>query len=387
MSWQKISGVAIPLTITRYQQKLDGVLSSGVPFITNPTRCDTWMSYGYAQAISTNSNANSDPLGTGSNNFLKSDPIPTTPDCSQLAPFNVSADAKITGTERAKPAGLTATVNIPGLGVGDQGSAAPKTITTVLPDAINIDVQQLGRVCARDAFITGTCPAGAKIGDVNIKTPMIVEGLHGNVYMVRNAAGSGLPDIGLDVNGVISFKQLGASRYVNGTQLQTTFDNIPAVGFSSLQLSINGGTGGLLRVDECPSANSVLKDGGATKFTITTYQGQTASFNSPTSYVSPSCASYKVTVKKITRCIKRGGTLKVAPSIASRSQVRYLRVSLKGSRTKTDKRSPFSVKLKVSKKLKKGKRYAYKAKVNFKTSTKYPKGRTVTKKGSFTVCK
>jgi hypothetical protein len=252
---------------------------------------------------------------------------------------------------------------------------------------VNIDVQQLGRVCARDQFTAGTCPASAKIGDVNIQTPMIVEGLHGNVYMVRNAAGSGLPDVGMDVKGVISFKQLGTSRYTNGTQLQTTFDNIPAVGFSSLQLSITGGTGGLLRIDSCPSANSVLNDGGATKFTVTSYQGDTTTFNSPSSYTAPSCASYKVTMKRIKRCVKRGGKLKVKPSIASSSQVNYLRVSLKGSRTRTDKHKPFAVTLKVSKKLKKGKKYTYRARINFKSSTQYPKGRTITKKGSFRVCR
>jgi hypothetical protein len=380
-------GNDLPIQITKYEQKLFGTLSNGHVFITNPTRCDTWNSWGYAEFYDDNSTANSDPFLTGTNNFTKTDPVPTEPNCSTLAPFTATADASVQGPKRSAPATFTTRLQIPGLEAVPQSAAVPKTVVATLPDALNVDVQQLGRICTNAAFDARSCPATTQVGTVNITTPMIAAGLQGEAYLVQATAGHNLPDLGILVHGAINFSLRGTNQYVNTSQLQTTFDNIPQVGFATFDLSITGGANGLLVVDKCPLNGKDPADGGPTIFSMTSYQGQTATIASPTKYTPPSCASYSVSVKSIKKCLKRGSKLTFTPRIKSRGLVRYVKAYVNGKYVKKVKRSPFKVSVKLSKKLKPGKTYKYKVKVYFKPTTKYPKGRVMTKTAKFKICK
>lgn len=380
----------VDITINRYQQKLNGVLASGVPFITNPTRCETWKSYGYGKAIQANTNANSDPFQTGANDWVRTDAVDTAVDCSTLAPFNTTADATLTGSTRGGSASFTTDMAIPGLGLGDQSPATPKTVVATLPDAVNVDVQQLNRACTNEQFAARACPSTTKFGTVAITTPMIADGLHGDAYLVKRADGAnGLPDIGLIVSGAVNFNIRGVNRYTgaNFTQIQSTFDNIPAIGFSSFELNIASGANSLLKIDDCPSSGKEPVDGGPTRFTITSYQGQTTTFDSATKYVSPPCLTYTVKLKATGKCVKRGRSFTVTPMLKKPSAVRYVKGSLTKSRTVKDKKRPFKVKFRTSKKLKKGKSYKYTVRVYFKPDAKYSKGRIVKKTGKVKICK
>lgn len=374
------------IQITKYEQRLFGTLANGKTFITNPTRCDTWNSWGYAEFYNDNSTANSDPFQTGTNNFTKTDAVPTTPNCSTLAPFTATADANIDGPSRGAPATFSTELKIPGLEAVPQSAAVPKTVVATLPDALNIDVKQLGRICSNADFAARNCPAATKVGSSSIATPMIVAGLQGDAHLVQATPGNNLPDLGIIVRGAINFNLRGTNRFVNTSQIQTTFDNIPQVGFSSFKLTIAGGTNGLLLVDQCPLSGTEPNDGGSTNFAMTSYQGQTKSVASPTTYTPPSCASYSVTVKSIKKCLKKR-TLSIKPTIKSRGLVRYVKVYVNGKYVKKVKKSPFKTTVKLSKKLKAGKTYKYKVKVYFKPTTKYPKGRVMTKTAKFKICK
>jgi hypothetical protein len=376
----------LPIQLTKYEQRLFGKLSNGNVFITNPTRCDTWNSWGYAEFYNDNSTANSDPFLTGTNAFTKTDVVPTTPDCSTLAPFTATADATIKGDERGKPASFTTSLAIPGLEADPQSAAVPKTVVATLPDALNIDVKQLGRICTNEAFAARSCPATTKVGTVNITTPTIKAGLHGDAFLVKASAGHNLPDLGIVVSGAIQFTLRGTNQFHGTNQIETTFDNIPQVGFSTFDITITGGTDALLLVDQCPLNGSEPNDGGSTTFAMTSYQGQTRTVSSPTKYVPPSCASYSVTLKSIKQCLKKR-TLSFTPGIKSRKNVRYVKVYVNGKQVKKVKKSPFKVKVKLSKKLKTNKSYTYKIKVYFKPDAKYPKGRIMTKTGHFKLCK
>lgn len=376
----------LPIQINSYEQILWGVLPSGVPFITNPTRCDTWMSYAYVEAYESSTNADSDPLMTGTNTFKRIEPIPTEPDCSTPNEFNTSASASLSTVERGASPTFTTTLAIPNLAALPLAPTTPKTVVATLPDGVNVDVQQLLRVCEVANFQTGTCPASTQVGSVEIKTPMIVAGLQGAVHLVRPSGGRTLPDLGLDVRGAINFTQLGTNKYVgNGTVIQSTFDNIPQVGFSELKLTIAGGPGGLLRNDTCPSNGSTPNDSGPVNFAMTAYQGQTSSQNSPT-FDFGKCTNYKVSLKPIKRCLRKR-YLKVVPRFRDRSDVRFVRVSVRGQKTKTYKRSPFRVRYKLSRKLKTGKTYKYTLRSYFKPTAQYPRGRTVKKVARFKLCK
>lgn len=382
----KILGMDTPIQVTFYQQKLYGKLANGNVFITNPTNCGTWVSYGYMQAHDSNTNANADPLLSGTNEFVKTDPFPVTPDCSTLAPFNTEADTKVLGNSRGKPAEFKAELKIPNLGAEPQSPATPKTVVTTLPDALNFDVQQLGRICSNEAFATRSCPPATKVGSVSITTPMITAGLQGEAYLVRASPGRNLPDLGIIARGAITFSARGTNRYVNTSQLQTTFDDIPQVGFSTLNLTIAGGPGGILLVDRCPLNGREPKDGGSTMFSITSYQGQTRPIASATKYLPPSCGSYSVKLTRIKKCLKKR-SLPFRPIIKSRGNVRYVKVYVNGRFAKKYKKSPFRAKVRISKKLKTGKNYKYKARVYFKPDAKYPKGRIRTKTGNFRLCR
>jgi hypothetical protein len=382
----KIMGIETPIQVSFYQQKLYGKLANGNVFITNPTRCDTWISYGYLEAYDSNTNANADPLLTGTNDFVKTDPFPVTPDCSTLAPFNTEADATVVGKTRGKPAQFTAKLKIPNLGAEPLSPATPKTVVTTLPDALNVDVQQLGRICTNAAFAARSCPATTKVGTVNIATPMIVAGLQGDAYLVQATPGHNLPDLGIIARGAITFNARGSNRYVNRTQIETTFDNIPQVGFTSFELTIAGGKNGLLLLDQCPLNGKEPNDGGSTAFAMTSYQGQTRSIASPTKYLPPTCGSYSVKLKKIKKCLKKR-SLAFTPIIKSRGNVRYVKTFVGGRQVKKVKKSPFKTKAKLSRKLRVGKTYKYKVSVYFKPEAKYPKGRVIKKTGHFRLCR
>jgi hypothetical protein len=375
-----------PIQITKYEQKLFGKLDNGAVFITNPTRCDTWMSGGYAEFWSPESGADSDPFMTGTNTFFKSADVPTEPDCSTRAPFTTTADAAFSGDVRGAHADFSTELKIADHDADPQSPAVPKKVVATLPKALTIDVAQLGRVCSDAEFTADSCPATTKVGSASIATPMIVAGLQGDAYLVKASGGRNLPDLGIRVRGAINFSLRGANQFVNVNQLQTTFENIPPLGFSSFKLNIAGGVNGLLLVRECPTDGSEPADGGSVNFAMDDAQGQSLAINSPTQFVPPSCTSYSVTIKRVKKCVKRR-TLKVTPRIASRSQVRFVRYYLGKKKLKSVARSPFSAKLKLSKTLRSGKKQTLKIKVYYKPSRAYPSGRVVTRTVRFKLCR
>lgn len=378
------SGFAIQ--ITKYEQKLFGKLPNGKVFITNPTRCDTWNSWGLAQFYGDNWTPDYDPFGTGTNDYMRTDVVPTEPNCATLAPFTATADATIQGNTRGAPAQFSTTLKIPGLEAEPQSASTPKTVVATLPDAVNVDVQQLGRICSNEQFAARACPFSTQVGAAAITTPMIKAGLQGKAYLVKATPPNNLPDLGIIVDGAIQFSLRGTNKFANASQIQTTFDNIPGVGFSSFDLTIFGGSNGLLLVDRCPSNGSQPNDGGSTRFVITDYQGQTRTIDSPTKYISPACISYSVSVKSAHKCLRRH-SLRVSPTIRSRKQVRFVKYYVNGKYVKKAKKSPFKATLRLSHKLREGKTYRYKAKVYFKPSAGHRKGRVITKSAKFKICK
>lgn len=382
----KALGLSMPIQITKYEQKLFGVLASGTPFITNPTRCDTWIAGGYSTFWKSNAGADSDPFATGTKTWFASRPVPTTPDCTELAPLTATADTTIDAPARGEHAGLTTQIDIPGLGGSPLGAAVPKTIAVTLPKGVTIDVAQLGRVCSNENFAADTCPASARVGSVAITTPSIVDGLSGDVYLVKASPGHNLPDLGIQVHGAIEFSLRGTTRFVNVDQIETTFDSSPQVGFSTFRLGLDGGAGGLLLLRKCPTDGSNPRDGGPTRFAITTYQGQTTAFNSPTSFAAPPCVNYSVKLKKSRKCTKRG-SLKVVPRIASPQSVSRLRIYVAGRYARQSTKAPFRMRAKLNKKLRAGRSHRYKIKVYFKPDATYQTGNVVTKSSSFRICR
>ena len=186
------------------------------------------------------------------------------PDCTNQAdiPFPVTGVTTISSRSRDVSPDFDFTITNPGVQADGQVSTSPKSVVTRVPASINVDTQQLGRLCEVEPFAKDECPTSSRVGTVSIETPLISAGLQGDVYLVR-AAGRVLPDLGLRMRGAISFTQKGKNVYVgeNNNMIQTTFDDIPQVGFSKLNVHLFGGPEGLLRTLACPTSNRQPDDG------------------------------------------------------------------------------------------------------------------------------
>lgn len=160
---------------------------------------------------------------------------------------------------------------------GDRASDAPGVISTgvamppqdeplvqrhirrsvnVLPEGVELSPtsgSQPGFVGCTDAEFgygsaaPSTCPAGAKIGTVRFRSPLIRQPVEGDIFLAQPTATS--PKIRLFVVGELG-PQLDATRVkfsgivrpdADSGQLVTTFDDLPATPFTEFRLTFRGG--------------------------------------------------------------------------------------------------------------------------------------------------
>jgi hypothetical protein len=367
------------IRIERMYVRFLGTLPSGRAFMTNSTSCQPWTTRAWVKAWFGNSNADANPLG-GANDFVTMQPSVTNPDCSNAGsvPFPITGAVAIDTPNRDTAPAFDFTITNPGVQGDGQASTTPKKIVTTIPAAINVDVQQLGRTCTLEAFNADTCATSARVGSVRIETPLIRAGLSGDVYLVKRAAGSGLPDLGLRIRGAITFTQLGSNRYVGAknNQIETTFDNIPQVGFSKLTFHLDGGPQGLLRSRSCPTYNKAPALPDFT-YNFFAYTGATRSVTTPMNLVN--CFGIQ-TLKKYKKCLRK--KLPIRPNYQSRVRVKNVVLKIDGKKKGTVKKSPFRFELKIKKlKLKKKKTH----KIELKAT--YDDGTISKKTVNFKVCK
>lgn len=359
---------------------------TGNYFLTNPTSPGPWTSHAYLRAYAANTNADTDLTGNG-NEFVKMPDMTLTPDNSQgPASLTTTATASFNDTSRAGYPNLDVTVTNPGYAnLDSRGVDVPKKIVATLPEAVNVDVARTVDVCEVADFDARRCDDKSRVGQVWIKTPMLTDGLTGDAYMVRNVGSSNLPRLGLKVDGAVKFNVLSSTRYVGASfnQIEATFDNIPQIGFSEMKLRINGGKDGLLKTRSCQAGGAFLNDGGAVTFGITGYSGATTSAAGAV-FTADSCFSKSVSLKSPSKCVKKSFT--VSPSIASSAEVSKVTVKSKGTKTVTDKKAPFKLKVKPGKKVKKNKKTKFTVTVSYKAQNG-KSVKSVSKTGYFKRCK
>jgi hypothetical protein len=243
------------------------------PFLTLPTSCagpqetrlsvDSWQNPGEFLGASflTHDNAGG-PLGYDGCNRLDFSPsIAVTPDSSV-------ADS---------PTGVHVDLHVPPAGLQDPNGLAEanlKNAVVTLPAGMVLNPSVAGglQACspaqiALSSAAAATCPDAAKIGSVEVDTPILPHPLEGGVYVAEqgnNPFGSLLaiylavadPETGV----VIKLAGHVAPDPVSG-QLTTTFSNNPQLPFTDLKLDFFGGPrAALLNPDACGSytATSVL---------------------------------------------------------------------------------------------------------------------------------
>lgn len=371
------------LRIDYMRLKLFGRLPSGRAFMTNPTQCKPWSTQIWANAHKVNANVDADPLGTGASDYASGNVNSVMPDCTNMdeVPFPIKGDVAISTPDRNTSPAFDFTITNPGVqSDGDDVATSPRKVVTTIPAAINVDVSQLGRVCQVADFNADTCPATSRVGTVKIETPLLLPGLAGDVYLVKQNANTGLPDLGLRLRGAISFTQRGVNRYVGETfnQIETTFDNIPQIGFSKLTFHLFGGPDGLLRSLKCPTYNKAPAVPNFT-YNFTAWSGATASSTTPLNMTN--CFGIQE-LRPYKKCLH--GFLPVRPNYQSRSRVERVDLKVDGRFVKSSRRTPFRFDIqlrKIKKKLKAGKKHT------LELRAVYDDGTVSKKQAKFRTCK
>ncbi|HUN79368.1 MAG TPA: hypothetical protein VMU32_10630 [Solirubrobacteraceae bacterium] len=231
-----------------------------VPFLTLPTSCgapgelaiegDTWENSEVGEASSLLPGGGGRPQGfTGCDKLQFSPSISVSPDTS-------AADT---------PAGLTVDVKIPQEGIvtpGELSMSNIKDTTVTLPKGVAINPGQAAGLQAclpgdvpggddlplpgengeEDRFAgPPSCPSAAKVGTVQIATPVLTHDLEGNIYVLQSTP----PNLELLVAASgegVNVKVIGHVHLDEETgQLTTTFTNTPELPFTEFKLSFSGG--------------------------------------------------------------------------------------------------------------------------------------------------
>ena len=188
--------------------------------------------------------------------------------CEAL-PFQPTFEAAVTGA--------TGALGRPNIQVRIQnpaGSGALRQTIVTLPVGVGVDLAQLPRACAQDAFAAGTCPDTAKIGKVSGALTITDEPLGGDIYLLKPPAGKTLPGLGLSFTGRFAGRVAGTTAVDSKSgQLVTAFDAIPDLPLTALQIDIAGGTGGpvIATAKLCSAAKVTF----AAKFAAHSGQSQT----------------------------------------------------------------------------------------------------------------
>ena len=226
------------------------------PFLTMPTSCGPAQAYAI-QANTWETNAQ------GGASFLYHDsehaPVGIT-GCDRLG-FKPSISVAPDTTDADTPAGLTVEVKVPQEGLEQPEGLATSNIkdtTVTLPQGLAINPGQASGLVAcqpsQDGLTTEAekaegkeddgppeCPSAAKVGTVQIATPLLKEKLEGNVYVLQ----SDPPNLKLLVAASgegVNLKLVGDVHLNEQTgQLVTTFNETPELPFTDFKLSFSGG--------------------------------------------------------------------------------------------------------------------------------------------------
>jgi hypothetical protein len=222
-----------------------GPLASGLPrtpFLTNPSVCDVPLTSRLQVA------SWQDPA-----KFLSyTSPPQTFTGCDRLT-LNASLDVAPTTAGAGEPTGIAIDLAVDQPQAPDALGAPPlKKLSVTLPEGVSVSPSSADGLgaCTPAQFGLGndkdpTCPDSAKIGTVEIDTPMLDEPLDGSVYL----AGPNDNPFGTLVALYVVAKASGVLVKLPGSvsldpvtgRVQSTFDNTPQLPFSRLHVAFKGG--------------------------------------------------------------------------------------------------------------------------------------------------
>jgi hypothetical protein len=211
-----LGGVPVDLRSLRLELDRPGL-------ITNPTSCDPLAVTGAA----TSRDGATSPLNT---RFQLGG-------CDRL-PFGPRVGLRFNGTTaRNGHPTLIATIR-PRAGDANLAAAA----ITVPPGGL-IDPANLTAICSDEELEADTCPAGSRQGSARAWSPSLAAPLEGALHLVEGRGR--YPDLALSLHGPIDLTLRGHLKTPRG-RIRAEFDQLPDIPLSRLQLTLTGGTNGLL---------------------------------------------------------------------------------------------------------------------------------------------
>lgn len=232
------------------------------PFMTNPTRCDA------AHEITVSTDSYQLPEVSS----MMSAPFPAITGCGKV-PFSPTFSLSPTTSSADSPSGIDAALSLDQQGLIDSGSLASadlKKATVTLPQGLVLNPASAAGLGACSELQVGlisespirfnadppSCPESAKVGTVEIKTPVLPEPVQGSLYL----ASQGENPFHTLLSGYLVAQGEGvivklAGRFdVNpeSGQITAIFDENPEQPFEQLKLHFKGGAQGVLTTpDRC----------------------------------------------------------------------------------------------------------------------------------------
>ena len=216
-------------------------------------------------------------------------------------PFKPTAQVAGKPTQYDSPDGAETVVKAPQHeGPTELNTGDIKDASVTLPEGLTLNPSaahgleactygQLGKEPGKPASGPVTCPAGSKIGTVDIESDLPAHSLVGNVYLGKpngTAAITGPPYlIFIDAESVynVSVRLIGEAKPDPTTgRLTVSFANNPQLPFSELILALNGGP-------RAPLANPLTCAPTSTSFTFTTWLTGHAGFTSSSPFATTGC--------------------------------------------------------------------------------------------------
>jgi hypothetical protein len=221
----RMSG-SVPIRITRQVLTLNGQAAHGA-FLTNPTGCGP-------ATMSVTAASYDDP--THPDNATAS----FTPTACDALPYTPAFSGTIGGpgntAKGASPELVTTILSSP-------GQANTKKVSVIPPSSVVPDITH--PTCSSTDLDANACPAAAQVGTARAQTPLLDTPLTGPVWFVA-PSGGGLPQLAVQLSGPVAITLIGNAELIGG-KLANTFDNQPDLPLGRFDLTLSGGSGGLLK--------------------------------------------------------------------------------------------------------------------------------------------
>jgi hypothetical protein len=126
---------------------------------------------------------------------------------------------------------------------GRNGDANVRRTSFILPRATILDQAHIKTICTRVQLAANECPQNSIYGHAKAKSPLLAKSLEGPVYLT--SSNHELPDLLVNLRGQVPIRLRGVISSAHG-RLKTVFNETPDVPVNKFELTMKGGSKGLL---------------------------------------------------------------------------------------------------------------------------------------------